>query len=137
MKTRAPLFLPADLRRALEEEARREYPLESCGLVFGRAAGDGWRIERLQHARNVHPAPRAAFELDPGAILAALDGADDQDLLGFFHSHPDRPARPSPADLHGAWAESLALITAVDARGTCATRAFRLEPGRFFELETR
>jgi proteasome lid subunit RPN8/RPN11 len=136
VKTPAPLILPSDLRSALEDEARREYPLESCGLLFGRAVGDRWRVERLQRARNVHPSPRAAFELDPGAILAALDSPGGQELLGFFHSHPDRPARPSAADQRGAWPESLALITAVDARGTCATRAFRLEPGRFFELET-
>ena len=34
------------------------------------------------------------------AIIAVAAGAD---LLGFYHSHPDHPARPSQYDLDHAW----------------------------------
>ena len=40
---------------------------------------------------------------------SALDG----ELLGFYHSHPDHPARPSQYDLDHAWPNFAYIIVAV------------------------
>ena len=37
------------------------------------------------------------------------------DLLGFYHSHPDHPARPSQFDLEHAWPTFAYVIVSVES----------------------
>lgn len=90
------LTLTSSLFEDLIGEARRAYPLEACGLLFGRAD----RIDQLQPARNVHPRPQTHFEIDPQALVDAHRSARQggPDLLGYYHSHPRGSAEPSSTD---------------------------------------
>ena len=45
----------------------------------------------------------------PSSARAELGG----ELLGFYHSHPDHPARPSQFDLDHAWPNFAYVIVAV------------------------
>ncbi|NOT31121.1 MAG: M67 family metallopeptidase [Planctomycetes bacterium] len=131
------LFLPAGVRDEIEREARRGYPYEVCGLLLGHVDATRVDVRRTLLGRNIHSTPRTAFELDPASVLAALDGAKGLDVVGFFHSHPDRPAWPSAADDQGAWEGAVTVISAVDVHGACATRGFFFEAGGFHELLAR
>ena len=90
----------------LREEAARAFPREACGLLFGQnvlgqgVLGAGVRIERAVAAPNVHPEPLRHFEIDPAALIAAHRAAREGGpaLLGYFHSHPQGPARLSAVD---------------------------------------
>ena len=44
------------------------------------------------------------------------------DLLGFYHSHPDHPARPSQYDLDHAWPTFAYIIVAVAGPGESLPR---------------
>ena len=78
------------------------YPNECCGALIG---GDGV-------VRHVAPLPNTTEE---GArrrfLVRPLDYKEAEsaavrlegELLGFYHSHPDAPARPSQYDLDHAW----------------------------------
>ena len=85
----------------LREEAARAFPREACGLLFGQNVfGRGGRIERAVGTANVHADPLRHFEIDPAALIAAHRAAraGGPELVGYFHSHPRGPARPSAED---------------------------------------
>jgi proteasome lid subunit RPN8/RPN11 len=49
--------------------------------------------------------PRNRFEVTPGDVLLAEKMAREKkiDLIGWYHSHPNAPARPSEFDREHAW----------------------------------
>ena len=133
---RSSLQIGAPELRLLEGWAREDYPREACGLLLGRAGPEGTRVLHVRRARNRNvERARDRFELDPLDHLAAEDEARDLGLavVGVWHSHPDRPPRPSEADRAGAWSGWSHLIVAVDARASCSVRSWRIVVGAFVE----
>jgi proteasome lid subunit RPN8/RPN11 len=84
------------LETRLLAEARKAHPEEACGLLLGRFG----RIWAIRPTRNVHPAPRTHFEIDPRALIAAhrTERAGGLKLLGYYHSHPAGEPIPSATD---------------------------------------
>lgn len=81
---------------AMAKAARQALPLEACGLLLGREN----RIEELRLTVNVAPDPTLHFEIDPAELIAAYkaERAGGARVVGYFHSHPRGPARPSETD---------------------------------------
>jgi proteasome lid subunit RPN8/RPN11 len=104
--------------------------------VLGRADERGFHVVRLVPGPNVHPDPGAGFELDPAAVVSAAQAARRAgiELLGFYHSHPARPAVPSAADRAGGWDGLLTLIIAVDGCGRTSTRGYRSRRAELVEV---
>ena len=135
---RSRLQIGAPELRRLEGWAREDYPREACGLLLGRADPEGTRVLHVRRARNrTVERARDRFDLDPLDHLAAEDEARELGLavVGVWHSHPDRPPRPSEADRAGAWSGWSHLIVAVDARSSCGVRSWRLVGDAFVEEE--
>lgn len=133
----ATLLLPAPLRAHIEHTACAGYPHETCGVLIGRSAGAQVSVERLAAARNlVEDRPHDRYELDPRDFLAADRAAHAAglEIVGFWHSHPDGPALPSPTDRAKAWPDYVYLIAAVSAAGAGELRGWRLAGGAFEEL---
>jgi proteasome lid subunit RPN8/RPN11 len=116
---------------ALRAHAARADPHECCGLLLG----DGARIAAARPARNVAADPARAFEIDPQALIdqhrAQRHGGPR--LLGYYHSHPAGPARPSATDR--AQAPRDGLVWAIIA-GEAVT-LWRDSPGGFDPLPYR
>ena len=81
---------------SLRHEAILASPRECCGILLGH----GNTIAAIQPAANVHPAPRTHFEIDPQALIDAHRAAraGGPQIVGYYHSHPDGPPRPSATD---------------------------------------
>jgi proteasome lid subunit RPN8/RPN11 len=62
-----------------------------------------------------------------------------QDVLGYYHSHPDHPARPSEYDRAHAWFGYLYVICSVERGRSTALNAFTLDEdgGAFLDVEVR
>jgi proteasome lid subunit RPN8/RPN11 len=124
------------LDRASLDRARRRAagaaPEEVCGLLFRRHGAIGPHL-RLVALRNRSPEPRRGFELDPGGWVAAEIRAGSAPV-GVWHSHPERPARPSAADLGGAWPGAWHLLIPVCGGRSAPPRLFREDGGRALEL---
>jgi proteasome lid subunit RPN8/RPN11 len=60
--------------------------------------------------------PRVRFSVSPQDYMQVEDAAEARGhvLLGFWHSHPDHPARPSETDRRYAWEGLLTLVIAVE-----------------------
>jgi proteasome lid subunit RPN8/RPN11 len=85
--------------------------------------------------------PRTRFTVSPRDYLAAEERADARGLrlLGFWHSHPDHPARPSETDRAHAWPGLLTLVIAVNGGEPGELTAWEVperdEPFRQLDLE--
>ncbi|KOA20699.1 CysO-cysteine peptidase [Clostridium homopropionicum DSM 5847] len=74
-------------------------PNEACGLIAGKVNGDVKYIEKVYLLTNIDES-NEHFSMDPKEQLAAIKDmrANNLELLGNFHSHPESPARPSEED---------------------------------------
>ncbi len=107
---------------AIRTHGARDYPNECCGMLLGRAEGakkiavEIVALNNLRHdpkrAQEVLPldepgleSERNRFLIDPLDQLKAEKDARARGLgvLGYYHSHPDHPARPSIYDREHAW----------------------------------
>lgn len=70
------------------------------------------------------------FTVSPQDYLTMENEADARGLrlLGFWHSHPDHPARPSETDRRFAWEGLLTLVIAVENGAPVALTAWDI-PG--------
>jgi proteasome lid subunit RPN8/RPN11 len=118
-----PLVLPPAVRRQIESEGAAAYPNECCGILIGRDVDGRRLVERLEPGQNVFAADERyhRFSIDPRAQLKAERSAEAEGktVLGFYHSHPDHPARPSEYDREHAWPFYSYVIVAI-AKGTAA-----------------
>jgi proteasome lid subunit RPN8/RPN11/molybdopterin converting factor small subunit len=132
------LLLPRSARQEIESQASSAYPRESCGLVLGRRDGEAGRAALVVAGANLSGAPDR-YELDPADFVRAdrLARERGEEILGFWHSHPDHPARPSETDRAQAWEGWCYLIAAVTRAGPGDLRAWRLQDQRFQEEEIR
>jgi proteasome lid subunit RPN8/RPN11 len=96
------LELQASVAEAIRQHGIEAYPNECCGALFGR---DGQVVDTFGLPNTTEEGPRRRFLVRPQDYLAAERRARElgADLLGFYHSHPDHPARPSQYDLDHAW----------------------------------
>jgi proteasome lid subunit RPN8/RPN11 len=79
--------------------AREGYPFEVCGVLVGRPQGR--RVQRLVRVVNrEQESPRVRYLIAPEDLLRVQKEARaaGDEILGFYHSHPDHPARPSDTD---------------------------------------
>ena len=115
----------------LFREAELALPEEACGLLLGRAG----RIEQVVAVRNVHPTPNTHFEIEPQALIDAhrAEREGGRCVVGYYHSHPQGAAEPSPTDC--AQASGDGRVWAIAASGVI--RFWRDDEAGFVELSTR
>jgi proteasome lid subunit RPN8/RPN11 len=77
------------------------YPYEICGVMLGRVDSAVARVEAVVAVVNREPeAPRVRYQIAPEDLIRIQREArgDGREILGYYHSHPDHPARPSETD---------------------------------------
>ena len=93
------LVLSQELHEQMARDAEACYPRECCGVVIGRAVGERKVVTEIAPVRNVQPeAVRDYFQMDPKQSMEIenrVAKADEVEVLGYYHSHPDHPPRPS------------------------------------------
>ena len=112
------------------------YPEETCGLLLGRCTEHRVDVLELVQAHNLNrEQAQDRYELDPDALLAAdiRARAQNWEIVGIWHSHPDHPARPSATDRARAWEGWSYVIVSVDRGHVADLRSWRLHQGDFKE----
>ncbi len=136
--------------RAIEsivvETCQKAYPEEGCGLLIGPVPDAFDALGREVLADEARPLPNGwdasvktnRYLIDP-RLLAKVEGelaGTGRGVIGFFHSHPNAPAWPSPFDLMMAWPCMSYWIVRVDGGKAADSRSWqRTEDGRSFVEE--
>ena len=94
----ARVRLPAAVRAAIVQHARREAPRECCGFLIG----SGRRIQFALPLANVDSRPESRYRIDDRQHIEVRRWlrriAPPLGIVGVYHSHPNADARPSVAD---------------------------------------
>lgn len=132
-----PLRLSGPALDGIRRHGEERYPEECCGFLVGPFPGAGGapQVERVVPVDNaVDDGRRRRYAIDP-ALVATTERrleARGQALLGFYHSHPDHPARPSAFDEEHAWPWYTYVVLEVREGRAAEAGAFRLDEERVF-----
>lgn len=128
------LRLTAEQHAAIARHGEQTYPHECCGVLLGGAGAAAREVAEIVPMRNANTeSPRNRFDFDPKEHLAVQRQARERglDVVGFYHSHPDHPARPSQYDLeHAAWPGYSYVIVSVAEGRAAALNSFELADDR-------
>jgi proteasome lid subunit RPN8/RPN11 len=106
------LTITSGVDAAIRIHGQQTYPHECCGALIGR---DGFVTAVVALPNTTEEGPRRRFLVRPSDYQLSERRATELggELLGFYHSHPDHPARPSQYDLDHAWPTFAYIIVAV------------------------
>jgi len=116
---------------ALRNHGEETYPHECCGILLGHMDDDGTRVvTSTARAGNTRTdSPQNRYNIDPrDQVRIQREGRDrGEDIIGYYHSHPDHPARWSLTDLADAhWPGISYVITSVEKGKAAITNSFEL-----------
>ena len=119
----------------MRAHGERDYPFECCGLMLGQFENNGRKIVAetyaISNARE-EEAERNRFLIRPEELMRGERYARSNELevVGFYHSHPDSPARPSQYDLEHAWPTYSYIVVSVENGQAVDLRSWAMEPDR-------
>ena len=124
------LKIPQSALAALRRHGEETYPHECCGVLLG-AFEDGTRaVREVVRASNTRlDALHNRYNIDPAELVRIQRQARERglEIVGFYHSHPDHPARWSATDLAEAhWVGCSYVITSVEQGKAVTTNSFVL-----------
>ena len=118
MVTTPTLKMSAEIAHRIRQHGAETYPNECCGALLGRDDVDS-SVTRasgvplpLRQILELYPltnrrddSPRNRFSVTAEDVREAEKAARDKnlDVVGWYHSHPDHPAKPSQYDREHAW----------------------------------
>jgi proteasome lid subunit RPN8/RPN11 len=123
-------------------EVERSYPRTCCGILLGSIAEKTRTVSLTLTCDNVQTEDlENRYQIRPEQVVAAFKLARNrgEQIIGFYHSHPDHPPDYSKTDLLEAhWFECSYLIVSVKQGYATAGESFVLrgsEDEKKFELE--
>jgi proteasome lid subunit RPN8/RPN11 len=138
------LKLTEQIYDAIRRHGEETYPHECCGVLLGRSADGVNDVEDAVRAGNTRTdSAHNRYSIAPQELIRIQRQARERslDIVGFYHSHPDHPARWSTTDFAEAhWLGCSYVITAVEKGVARQTNSFLLtgtsEENKAFEDET-
>ncbi len=137
------LKIQKTLVEQLRQHGEETYPHECCGVLVGKFEEAGNKsvksVERCGNTRTDSPQNR--YQISPVELMRIQREAEleSNDIVGFYHSHPDHPALWSSTDLAEAhWSGCSYVITSVENGRAVLTNSFLLvgvEQTKHFENE--
>ncbi|MGQ3684201.1 MAG: Mov34/MPN/PAD-1 family protein [Candidatus Loosdrechtia sp.] len=110
------LFINKNEFHEIEEQVKKNYPLECCGLLLGKYIPEK-RVIEIYPAQNKNTErTHDRYEID-GKEFASMDreaGKKGLQIIGIYHSHPDHPPVPSAFDTERAWPGYSYIIIAIE-----------------------
>src|SRR3954453_20990601 len=115
---------------ALRQHGEETYPHECCGVLLGQIDGDIHTVTTIARAGNTRTdSAHNRYNIDPKELIKIQSEGRKrgEDIIGFYHSHPDHPARWSQTDLAEAhWYGCSYVITSVENGKAAITNSFEL-----------
>ena len=127
----------------IRRHGEETYPHECCGVLLGHFEEADRSVTKTVRCGNTRSdSPHNRYHIAPQELVRIQRQARETglDIVGFYHSHPDHPARWSQTDLAEAhWIGCSYLITGVQSGQAKVTNSFLLagetEESKHFEDE--
>jgi proteasome lid subunit RPN8/RPN11 len=132
------LSISSELAEAVRQHGAGTFPHECCGALLGRDS-DGEQSGSAREVLGLFPlvnrrddSPRNRFAVTADDVREAEKAARQQglDVVGWYHSHPDHPARPSQFDREHAWPWYSYVIVSVMSGKPAEMTSWRLNDDR-------
>jgi proteasome lid subunit RPN8/RPN11 len=133
------LTISGELAEKIRKHAAETYPHECCGALLGRDVISNENHPASREVLDCLPltnrrddSPRNRYSVAPVDVVDAdrVSQARGMNLIGWYHSHPDHPARPSAYDRDYAWPWYSYVIVSVDAGVPKEMTSWRLNDDR-------
>jgi len=111
------IILKYSHRVAIQQHGEATYPHECCGFLLGNVDENRRIVKQTYGAQNQRSdSPHNRYQISPQEYMRAerLAAETGLEIIGFYHSHPDHPARPSQFDLKNAWPGLVYVIVGVN-----------------------
>lgn len=110
---------------AIRAHGAEGYPHEICGLLVGDP--EEGLVSDTRRLRNVNTErPHDRYDVDSLEDMKVRKEiyAAGLDVVGYYHSHPDHPARPSVFDSKRSWAGYVYVIVSIEKGVAVDTNAY-------------
>jgi proteasome lid subunit RPN8/RPN11 len=133
------LWISAECAEKIRAHGVDTYPHECCGALLGRDADVTAGNERPREILGVFPlvnqredSPQNRFSVSARDVIEAEKTATARglDVVGWYHSHPDHPARPSEYDREHAWPWYSYVIVSIQSGVAREMTSWRLQGNR-------
>jgi proteasome lid subunit RPN8/RPN11 len=134
------LGMSRELAEKIRGHGAGTYPHECCGALLGRDSHAAANPEQQQRqilglfplANRREDSPRNRFSVAAEDVREAEKAARDRgmEVVGWYHSHPDHPARPSEYDREHAWPWYSYVIVSVNGAAAGDMTSWRLDDDR-------
>jgi proteasome lid subunit RPN8/RPN11 len=133
------LRISAQLAEKIRQHGAETYPHECCGALLGRDASSNGKSTASREILDALPlinrrddSPRNRFSVAPRDVIEADRAAQARGLevVGWYHSHPDHPAKPSEYDREHAWPWYSYVIVSVQRGVAQEMTSWRLHEDR-------
>jgi proteasome lid subunit RPN8/RPN11 len=115
---------------SIRRHGEETYPHECCGVLLGEMDGNARVVSTIAKAGNTRlDSLQNRYNIDPKDLVRIQrEGRErGEDIIGFYHSHPDHAARWSQTDLTEAhWFGCSYVITSVEKGEARVTNSFEL-----------
>ena len=115
---------------AIRGHGEETYPHECCGVLLGQMREEERVVTSIARCGNTRTdSPQNRYHIDPRELVRIQRQGRErgEDIVGFYHSHPDHPARWSQTDLAEAhWLGCSYVITSVEKGKAAVTNSFEL-----------
>ena len=114
--------IPASIYQAMVEHARREVPLECCGILSGREK----TVEKAFELRNAEESP-VRYSISPLDQLRVFEEIEKEskEMIAIYHSHTHTLPFPSETDVRTAfYPEVSTIIISLKERNNPRVKAF-------------
>lgn len=127
------LIIPREILDDIFGHSTETHPEECCGILVGRDEGENRVITRSHRAENVSKERRhERYLIDERKLIEVMKSTRGLpvDVVGFYHSHPDYPSRPSGYDIEtAAWPGYSYLIVSVEKEGVVSVQSWVMPDG--------
>jgi len=116
--------IPGTIYRKMVEHAKKEKPLECCGLL----AGKDQTVQEIFETQNAARSP-ILFSMDPKEELMALKEIENQsmEIVAIYHSHPHTIPFPSEEDVKMSFSFDVPwVIISLKERNDSVVKAFQI-----------
>jgi len=147
MAEKFQLWMSHDVAEHIRRHGAETFPHECCGALLGRDSAAAEKVsaqgetpaELTREVLQLFPlvnrrddSPRNRFAITADDVRDAEKAARQhgQEVIGWYHSHPDHPARPSDFDREHAWPWYSYVIVSVMAGKPADMTSWRLNDDR-------